>query len=173
MKNRHITNEEQQFIENFGNVVVTESYPRSQSITGIIVKTSTSLLGTTAKISNVKFKLPEVLKWIVTFAIQCQTHSPLSLLLIFVEFLSVIFEKSKKYLTESECAVLLSLMKALDNTNGFVNEEELMQQTLTDYPQIEEEGFYKSMSKLLHLECIEIINGNVSLIETVQVKYDF
>ena len=54
-----------------------------------------------------------------------------------------------------------------------IKEEMLKQQTVDDYPNTCDEEFSKAVSKLLHLDCIEIIDGNIILKEIVRVKYDF
>ena len=83
------------------------------------------------------------------------------------------YGKAKRYLSESECKVLLSLKKITEKTKLPIKEEMLKQQTVDDYPNTSDEEFSKAVSKLLHLDCIEIIDGNIILKEIVRVKYDF
>ena len=73
----------------------------------------------------------------------------------------------------ASCKVLLSLKKITEKTKLPIKEEMLKQQTVDDYPNTSDEEFSKAVSKLLHLDCIEIIDGNIILKEIVHVKYDF
>lgn len=173
LKRKYPKKEEQLFIDSLSDMLVTECSPISQSITGIVVKPTDPLSGTTVKISNIKFNLPDVLKGIITLSIHYQTESALSFLLIVFEFISTIYGKLKTYLSENECKVLLSLKKVADNKKVPISEEDLKQQVMTDYSDTSEGDFYKAMSKLFHLDCIEIVDGKVTLKEIVQVRYDF
>ena len=156
------------------DILTVECAPISQSITGIVVKPSDSLSGTTIKVSNIKFSLPELLKEALVLAIHFQVEEKaLSFLLIAIDFISTIYGKAKRYLSESECKVLLSLKKITEKTKLPIKEEMLKQQTVDDYPNTSDEEFSKAVSKLLHLDCIEIIDGNIILKEIVRVKYDF
>lgn len=174
LKRKYPKKEEQLFIDKLSDILTVECAPISQSITGIVVKPSDSLSGTTIKVSNIKFSLPELLKEALVLAIHFQVEEKaLSFLLIAIDFIFTIYGKAKRYLSESECKVLLSLKKITEKTKLPIKEEMLKQQTVDDYPNTSDEEFSKAVSKLLHLDCIEIIDGNIILKEIVRVKYDF
>ena len=173
IKRKYPKKEQQLFIDSLSDILVTEYSPIAQSITGIIVKATGPLSGTTVKISNIKFNLPELLKEIVVLSINSQTESALSFLLIVFDFISTVYGKSKTYLLENECKVLLSLKKVADDAKSPIEEEALKRRVMTDYPDTSEDDFYKSMSKLIHLDCIEVTAGKVILKEIVQVRYDY
>jgi hypothetical protein len=173
IKRKYPKKEQQLFIDSLSDILVTEYSPIAQSITGIIVKATGPLSGTTVKISNIKFNLPELLKEIVVLSINYQTESALSFLIIVFDFISTIYGKSKTYLLENECKVLLSLKKVADDAKSPIEEEALKRRVMTDYPDTCEDDFYKSMSKLIHLDCIAVTAGKVILKEIVQVRYDY
>lgn len=173
LKRRYIGKEEQVFIDNFSSILEIECEPIPQNFIGVMVSAYDPLSGNTTKISNIKFSLPELLKDIFILSAQFQAQNALSYMLIAIELISTIYKKAKKYLSETECAILLTLKNLIDTTQQPIREETLKQHTLKNYPETTDDNFFKGMSKLLHLDCIEIIEGNVKLKEIINIKYDF
>lgn len=173
LKRKYIRKEQQGFIDDLSKLFEIECEPIPQNFLGITISSTEPLTGNTIKISNIKFSLPELLKDIFILTAQFQAQSALSYMLIVVELISTIYKKAKKYLSETECAILLTLKHLLDTTNKPVPEEMLKEYTQKDYPSTTDDNFYKGMSKLLHLDCIEVVEGNVNLKEIIYIRYDF
>ena len=173
LKRKFSKKQEQTLIDDISLLFDIEYNTIANSITGIAVPATGSLFGKSIRISNIKFNLPELLKSIITLSAQIGSDGPLSYLLITVELISTIYNKANKFLNETECAILLTLKGMNDNNLSKVSEITLLEQTQKEYPDITNEDFYKGISKLTHIDCIEIVDGNVKLIDIVFVRYDY
>ena len=173
LKRKYTKQSEKSFIDKMSDLFTIECEPIAQSFIGLTVTRTDELTGYTTKISNIKFNLGEILKNAVIMSLQAVDGSAISYLLILVEMISALYNKSKQFLTQTDCAVLLTLYNITSENVCAVNEESLKVKVLSEYPDITVDDFTKSINKLLHLECIDIVEGTIKLNETVNVRYDF
>ena len=94
-------------------------------------------------------------------------------MLIFVEMISMLYNKAKKPLSETDCVILLTLKQAIDKGSPQISEEKLKALVMQEHPELSDIDIQKSISKLHHIDCIDIINELVTLKEIVNVRYDF
>lgn len=172
LKKKYTKREELSFIDEMSQLFAFECEPIAQSFIGITVGKTDKITGSSVKISNIKFNIGEVLKNAVIMSLQAADGDAVSYMLIFVELISLLYKKAKKVFTKTDCSVLLTLYRNTNDSTPFISEEDLKAKTMAEY-HIREEELNKSINKLLHLECIVIIESNVKLNEKVNVRYDF
>ncbi len=174
LKRKYSNEGGQAFINIVSDAICIERAPISQSIAGIVVPRTGSLSGHSLKISNIKFKLSEILSSALIFSLQfASSGGPLAYMLIFVEMISMLYNKAKKPLSETDCVILLTLKQAIDNGYSQISEEKLKALVMQEHPELSGIDIQKSISKLHHIDCIDITNELVTLKEIVNVRYDF
>lgn len=174
LKRKYSNEGGQAFINIVSDAICIERAPISQSIAGIVVPRTGSLSGHSLKISNIKFKLSEILSSALIFSLQfASSGGPLAYMLIFVEMISMLYNKAKKPLSETDCVILLTLKQAIDKGSPQISEEKLKALVMQEHPELSDIDIQKSISKLHHIDCIDIINELVTLKEIVNVRYDF
>lgn len=174
LKRKHSHECEQAFVNRISEIICIERVPLSQSIAGIVVPSTGPLSGCSLKISNIKFKLSEILSSALVFSLQFASSSgPLAYMLIFVEMISMLYNKAKKPLSETDCIILLTLKQALDKGSSQISEEKLKALVVQEHSELSDSDIQKSISKLYHIDCIDITNELVTLKEIVNVRYDF
>lgn len=161
------------YIDGILNFFSVERNTLSQNFIGIIVHATDQPSGYSRKISNIKVNLSEVLKFVAVSALEIGLSGQLGLIMVFVEAISKLFEKTKKLLSENECKVLLTINKLTQNGKQFIFENDVISDTLNEFEDLSVDSIKKAISKLNHIDCIEIVDGKINLVEHINVRYDF
>ena len=161
------------YIDGIVDLISIEQNTISQSFVGITVHGTDQPSGYSRKISNIKVNLFEVLKFVAVSALEIGTSGSLGLIMVFVEAISKLFEKTKKLLSENECKVLLIINELTQNGKCCAFENEVIESTLKEYGDLSIDVIHKAISKLSHIDCIDIIDSSISLVEHINSRYDF